>query len=461
MKRRNDRMQCSWFRFFCQLLSLLFLASAPAFTNEPPRNVSHSEVVSSQRSGIGFKHLGQFAAGGLNTVSIAEADLNGDGELDIVTASMCLNQSDCTVGSVGVLLGSGHGQFQPAVSYSSGGYSTHAVSIADVNRDGIPDLIVASECSGSLCNQPGQGAVGVLIGNGDGTFQPPVSYGSGSWNATSVDIADVNHDGSPDLVISNLCLSSHDCNSGAVSVLIGNGDGTFQGAVTYKSAGEYGESVVAADVTEDGNLDLVVSNQCQQNTCLTGAVSVFAGNGDGTFQPPVSYNSVGGIGSSLAVGDFNKDGHLDIAVADLCADYNCDSSGLTVLLGNGDGTFQPAVGYSSGGEPFINGSQMGIVIADFNGDSDPDIAITDNCVHHCRYNKESSGLIAVLLGNGDGTFQLPHTFGSRGFDPQAITIGDVNRDGRPDLLYVDTCNSGKNKSCNTGLVGILRNTTSR
>src|SRR5208282_1700274 len=119
------------------------------------------------------------------------------------------------------------------VPYGSGGYHADSVAVADVNGDGKPDLLVANQCaSSSNCNN---GSVGVLLGNGDGTFQAAVTYGSGGYYAESVAVADVNGDGKPDLVVANDCCAGGNGDDGSVSVLLGNGDGTFQTAVTYGS----------------------------------------------------------------------------------------------------------------------------------------------------------------------------------------------------------------------------------
>jgi hypothetical protein len=161
---------------------------------------------------------------------LAVADVNGDGKPDLVLANNCAigGSTGCPeeTGVVGVLLGNGDGTFQAAVAYGSGGYtaggSGHgSVAVADVNGDGKPDLVVANEC-GNNRDCPAYGTVGVLLGNGDGTFQSAVAYGSGGYDANSVAVADVNGDGKPDLVVANLCGDNNpngNCN-GTVGVLL-------------------------------------------------------------------------------------------------------------------------------------------------------------------------------------------------------------------------------------------------
>jgi hypothetical protein len=170
----------------------------------------------------------------------------------------------------------------------------------------------------------------VLLNNGDGTFQAPVTVTS-SNAPSAVAIADVNGDGHPDLAVADLSVDFS--TEGGVSVLLNNGDGTFQPAVTYLSGGHYGQSVAVGDVNGDGYPDLVVAARylCIQSRvrCQQGIVGVLAGNGDGTFQPAVTYRSGRGHGLwawSVAIGDVNGDGKPDLVVE------NAFSSTAAVLL---------------------------------------------------------------------------------------------------------------------------------
>jgi hypothetical protein len=167
---------------------------------------------------------------------------------------------------------------------------------------------------------------------------------------------------------------------GSVAVMLGNGDGTFQSAVTYASGGQTPLSVVVADVNGDDKPDLLVVNRCGNNGCLNDSLaSVLLGNGDGTFQAAVTYDTAGLFPTSLAVGDVNRDGKPDLLVANACADSNCDGS-VAVLLGNGDGTFQAGVTYRTGGSEAFS-----VAVADVNGDANPDLLVgTDDIVCHGR-----------------------------------------------------------------------------
>jgi hypothetical protein len=213
--------------------------------------------------------------------------------------------------------------FVPAVAYPAG-QDADAVAVADLNGDGHPDLIVANGClSSSNCYQSG---VSVLLGNGDGTFQAPVMYESGGAYATSIAVADLNGDGHPDVVVANDC--GDDCSVGAVGVLLGNGDGTFQPAVIYSTGGLSPSSVVIGDLNDDGHPDLVVANW---ESHLAG---VLLGNGNGTFQPAVTYDA-GFDPDSVVIGDVNRDGHPDLVMSNLCiTENNCSFGGVSVLLGN-------------------------------------------------------------------------------------------------------------------------------
>jgi hypothetical protein len=231
-------------------------------------------------------------------LSVAVADFNGDGIPDLAVANLSSS------GTVSILLGKGDGTFHTARAYAAG-VKTASVAIGDFNGDGIPDLAVANGGPGGHGSNQGGGDTAVLLGNGDGTFRAAVHYAAGA-SPNSVNVADFNGDGTPDLVVANFF-------SADISVLLGKGDGTFQAAVSY-AVGPYPQdpsSVVVKDFNGDGILDVAVA--------FAGGVRVLLGNGDGTFQTsPISYLA-GGFGDinftpCLAVADFNGDGFPDLAV---------------------------------------------------------------------------------------------------------------------------------------------------
>jgi len=369
-----------------------------------------------------FQTPPSYLTGGNSSVATTIADLNGDGKLDLIVTNQCASNSSCSNGSVSVLLGNGDGTVQAATSYPVDQYPW-GVIVKDVNGDGKPDLIVANECaSGSNC-QNSTGSVSVLLGNGDGTFQPATSFASGGVYSYSVVAGDFNGDGNVDLAVTNECTNNTCGSGGSVSILLGNGDGTFQAAQTFTVGGLYALSVAAGDFNGDGKLDVAVVDYCPSNSCPNGAFSVLLGNGDGTFQPAVVYTSAGLYSRSIAIGDFNGDGKLDVATGDTCANSSCSNSAISVFLGNGDGTFQTAVGYPIGYGLF--GFQS-LVVSDFNGDGSQDLAAAT------YYNG-----VNLLLGNGDGSFQAATAYNSGFGANYGLAAGDLNHDGKPDLVIVD------------------------
>ena len=321
--------------------------------------------------------------------SVAVGDFNGDGKPDLAVVNSYSN-------NVSILLGNGDGTFQIHVDYPTGA-QPGSVAIGDFNGDGKLDLAVVNSYSNN---------VSVLLGNGNGTFQPAVSYGTGSGTGPAfVAVGDFNHDGKLDLAVAN-------SNSSNVSVLLGNGDGTFQTAVNYDVGGAP-TSIAVGDFNHDGKLDLAVANS---NSTY---VSVLLGNGDGTFQTAVNYD-VGGAPTSIAVGDFNHDGKLDLAVA---VPVPGPSTYVSVLLGNGDGTFQTAVNYNA---PYAPDA---VAVGDFNGDGNLDLVVGNR-----------SSNISVFLGNGDGTFRTAVNY-SAGYNPSSVAVGDFNNDGTLDLAVANSGSS--------------------
>ena len=337
---------------------------------------------------------------GVNPAGVAVGDFNGDGKLDLASANYGMSSNN-----VSILIGNGDGTFQPVVNYSvPNGALPAAVAVGDFNGDGKLDLAVA---------HGGDEYVSVLLGNGDGTFQPALNYGVGAGGVSySVAVGDFNGDGKLDLVVAN--NSGGGFGSDCVSVLLGNGDGTFRTAANY-NAGSWPFSVAVGDFNRDGKLDLVVANDASNN------LSVLLGNGDGTFQAAVNYN-VGSQPTSVMVGDFNADGKLDLVAT------NLGSNTVSVLLGNGDGTFKPAVDYNSGSNPRWTG------IADVNGDGKPDLVVANNAVNG------GTSSVSVLLGIGNGTFQTAVNY-SAGVEPEAIAVGDFDGDGRLDIAVADLADS--------------------
>jgi hypothetical protein len=332
-----------------------------------------------------FQPAQDYAAGPYPQFLLVD-DFNGDGAADFAFGTDGLE----------LMLGNGDGTFQTAVKYPTG--APQAIASSDFNGDGVRDLAVAGYFD----------RVSVLLGNGDATFQTGSTLTTGGL-PHDVEIGDLNGDGRLDLVSVNSTGPS-------VSVLVGHDDGTFVQAPVF-AAGTAPSSVVAGDFNGDRLLDLAVANRGSND------VSVLQGGGDGTFQSALTFPA-GVNPRSLAAGDFNHDAILDLAVA------NNSSHNVSVLLGNGDGTFQAAGTYASGGN-----FSSSIAVGDLNRDGILDLAVAN--AGRVMLPTPDRGNVSALLGNGDGTFQTARTFAAS-FFPSSVAIGDLNRDGVPDLAAAST-----------------------
>jgi len=338
---------------------------------------------------LGFFSKAKSFATELDVGSMTVGDLNGDGNPDLAVASFR--------GGVSVLFGNGDGGFGKPKLIGPGTPSS-AIAIADLNGDGSPDLAVTHP---GVVPELGPGGVSVLLGNGKGGFDKPQLFAAGT-PAGGVAIGDLNGDGKPDLVFTR---GSAFGKPEGVCVLLGNGDGTFGPATEYV-AGFEPTSVAIGDLNGDGKPDLVVDSP----EPVGGAVTVLLGNGDGSFGPGKSYG-IGGGTTSVAIGDLNGDGKPDLAAA------NFTSKSVAVLLGNGDGSFGPARNFAA-----RTGSNS-VAIGKLNGDGFPDLAMTN----------QGTGNVSVLLGNGSGGFGKPKLFAA-GPAAGSLVIDDLNGDSRPDLV---------------------------
>ena len=301
--------------------------------------------------------------------AVAVGDFTGTGVADLVVANGA---------SVSVFLGKGDGTFAPAQNYAVDG-GAESVAVGDFNNDGKLDIITVNYFGFVSAS-----TVSVLLGNGNGTFQPAVNYGVPAGipqSANLLAVGDFNKDGKLDVAVAgNVYTNGGYSSTPYVNVLIGNGAGGFSADNSYAlPSGAYGwevaDGVAVGDFTGNGNLDLAVATDS--------GVDVLLGNGDGTFGAPTNF-ATSGWAFAVAVGDFNGDGKADIATA--------AGDGIDVLMGNGNGTFAPAVNY-----PTVYPSSS-IALADFNRDGKLDVVTTSN------------GTPRVFLGFGDGTFAPAQEF---------------------------------------------------
>ena len=370
----------------------------------------------------------------LKPVVLRSGDFNGDGWLDLATANQVSND-------VSVLLTGAGGTFEAARSFQVGS-APAALLTGDFNADGRLDLATANSSSNN---------VSLLRGRGDGTFSESQSFQVGS-KPTAMLSADFNGDGSLDLVTSNF-------DSNNVSLLLGRGDGRFQNARTFE-VGEQPGRLVAADFDHDGDVDIAVADPVGFFFKMS-AVSVLINNGDKTFQDArlqvvdgsgtpsdvlardfdgddvidivaVSFNSlsllrgrgdgtfdgsirtvVGNGGNALLSDDFNGDGRIDLATVNM----GLRDHSVSVLLSRGAGTFEDARTIRTGTAP------DNLLSGDFNRDGHPDL-VTANV---------GSRDVSIILGRGDGTFDAAQMFGVSA-EPRKLLSGDINGDGRLDLV---------------------------
>jgi len=366
-----------------------------------------------------FRAGANYALG--NGPFVALADFNKDGKLDVVAVDRSSND-------VRVLLGKGDGTFQPGIiTPVSGAFS--GIATGDFNNDGNQDVVVSDSTGAAPRN------VIVLLGNGDGTFAAPARFTSGGSGEGLILTEDFNGDGKLDIAVVNQ-------SDNTVSILLGNGDGTFQApkiTPTLATDGFLG-AMAAGDLNGDGKLDLVVPDYVGS---ASGQVAILLGKGDGTFQAPTFITSHAGS-TWPVIADFNKDGNLDLAVAN-------QFGTIDVFLGNGDGTFNTSLVLNDVQPNIGSPIPIALAVGDFNLDNNLDLLVGTDISDNTQA-RNPSGLPAgmqLYLGNGDGTFAAPQDYltGAQSFP---VLVGDFNADGAPDVAAGDL---GEN------IVSILLNQT--
>jgi hypothetical protein len=357
--------------------------------------------------------------------------------------------------------------FNPAGSYAAG-TSPQAVVTADFNNDSVLDVAVANT---------GIGTVSVLLGNANGTFQAATNSPTGN-QPSSLAVGDFNGDGKPDLA-----TADDNWDSTAVTVLLGNGNGTFGAPTSYEASFGYGyangmSSVAVSDFNADGNLDIAALSFYYEDSGSDGTwIGVLLGTGAGTFGTPQGWSSLAyGIEwfSDSVVADFNADGKLDLAAPsdngkvlvalghgdgmfsnwEMCftssgnssvvaADFNADgkvdlaaagNSSVSVMLGAGTGSFGTTQSYNAG-----SGSLSDLAAADFNSDGKLDLIASNS----------SNGTVSVLLGTGTGAFNLAGN-AAVGTGPAGVAVGDFNGDGKADAVSANSSSGNVSVLLNDG-----------
>ena len=329
---------------------------------------------------------------GSNSRSLTTADMNGDNKPDIIVGNSGTD-------NVGVLINLGDGTFAIPTMYPTGyGSSPQSVTTVDLDRDGKPEIIVASY---------GTSTVDVLFDVDNGMFTSPMLYSTGYGSAPqSVTTADLNGDNKLDIIVGNA-----DTNN--VGVLLNTGNGTFSTQTTYRTgSGSYPESVATADLNGDNKLDIIVANSHTYN------VGVFLNTGNGTFSAQTTYSTdFDSYPCCVAAADVNGDNKPDIIVA------NVGGGSVRVFLNTGNGTFSTQTTYSTG----LYSYPISMATVDVNGDNKHDIIIANYGANN----------VGVFLNTGSGTFSTQTTYSTGdGSAPYSVTTADVNGDNKSDIIVV-------------------------
>jgi hypothetical protein len=395
---------------------------------------------------------------GLSPVALALADFNGDGVLDIAVADNG-DAASGMLGGVSVLLGMGDGTFQQPLEFEAGP-NPITIVVGDFNSDGWKDLLVGN---GEDPSVSGQSNLLVFLGRGDGTFSTPIAVATGSVKRLCADgiavgdftndradalaVGDFNNDHIADVAVCDPGDAAAG-DPGGISVLLGNGDGSFRAPVVIVS-GDGPVGVVAQDLNRDGNLDLAVADHSISADALRRGLRIALGHGNGSFELSSSSGTYDGPVpiKSITTGDLNSDRSADLILGTTWVTKSIlpgnvmFGNQIEVLPGDGSGSFGRQIDTVIDGWQYHAGDfkPNSVRVADFDGDGIPDVAELDD------------GAFGVIRGSGDGNFTGTKLFDepsrsewlqgrlrfSVGSNPAALAVGDLNGDGKPDIVTVN------------------------